>query len=104
MNNRMLKNLTTAADEETTAIKDYKDLAAAQKKETDTITVSIKSTTQRIDELTVSIAHTKNDLTDNKEALLDDTEFMDWQEMTTARKENEELIAAKKKEMNLLHQ
>ena len=35
MNDGMLKNLTTAADEETTAIKDYKDLAAAQKKEID---------------------------------------------------------------------
>ena len=36
------------------------------------------------------------DLTDNKEALLGDKGFLDRQEMTTAIKDYEELIAAKK--------
>ena len=40
------------------------------------------------------------DLTDNKEALLGDKGFLDRQEMTTAIKDYEELIAAKKKELD----
>ena len=42
------------------------------------------------------------DLTDNKEALLGDKGFLDRQEMTTAIKDYEELIAAKKKEIDEL--
>ena len=42
------------------------------------------------------------DLTDNKEVLLGDKGFLDRQEMTTAIKDYEELIAAKKKETDEL--
>ena len=42
------------------------------------------------------------DLTDNKEVLLGDKRFLDRQEMTTDRKDYEELIAAKSKETDEL--
>ena len=42
------------------------------------------------------------DLTDNKEVLLGDKRFLDRQEMTTDKKDYEQLIAAKKKETDEL--
>ena len=42
------------------------------------------------------------DLTDNKEVLLGDKGFLDQQEMTTDIKDYDELIAAKKKEIDEL--
>ena len=68
MGDEMSKDLTTATNEETTAIKDYEELAAAKKKERDAITASIESKTQRMGKLAVSIVQMENDLTDTEEA------------------------------------
>ena len=72
----MSKDLTTATNEETTAIKEYEELIAAKRKEIDALTASIETETQRIGELAVSIKQTQNDLTDKDEALLGDEGFL----------------------------
>ena len=72
----MSKDLTTATNEETTAIKDYEELIAAKRKEIDALTASIETETQRIGELAVSIVQMKNNLTDTEEALLTDQGFL----------------------------
>ena len=58
MGDEMAKELSTATGEESTAIKEY-EFAAAKKKKIDAISASIESTTQRIDELTLSIVQMK---------------------------------------------
>ena len=60
MCDEMSKQLTTGTDEETTALKDYEELAAAKKKEINALTASIELKAQRIGELAVSIVHMKN--------------------------------------------
>ena len=73
----MWKDLTTVTNEETTVIKDYEELIAAKKKEIDELIASIETKMQRICELAISNVQMKNDLTDNKEALLGDKGFLD---------------------------
>ena len=48
MHDEMSKDLTTATNEETTAIKDYEELIAAKKKEIYALTASIETKMQRI--------------------------------------------------------
>jgi len=62
VHDEMSNDLTTATNQETTAIKDYEELIAAKKKEIDALTASIETKMQRICELAISIVQMKNDL------------------------------------------
>merc|ERR1719145_414336 len=100
----MSKDLTTATNEETAAIKDYEELIAAKKKEIDALTASIETKTQRIGELAVSIVQMQNDLTDTEEALLADKGFLAELEKGCATKtaEWEEIVKTRADELAAL--
>ena len=68
---------TTATNEEITAVKDYEEWIVAKKKGINALTASIETKIQRICELAISIVQMKNDLTDNKDALLGEKGFLD---------------------------
>ena len=104
VHDEMPKDLTTATNEETTAIKDYEELIAAKKKEIDALTASIETKMQRICELAISIVQMKNDLTDNKEALLGEKGFLDGLEKGCAAKTAawEDIVKMRAEEMAAL--
>ena len=55
----------------------YEELIVAKKKGINALTASIETKIQRICELAISIVQMKNDLTDNKEALLGEKGLLD---------------------------
>ena len=66
VHDEMPKDLTTATNEETTAIKDYAELIVVKKKDIEALTASIETKMQRICELAISIVQMKNDLIDKQ--------------------------------------
>lgn len=100
---RTEKDLADATEEEAGSIKDFDGLMVAKKKETQALTDSIESKTQRVGELAVEIVELKDDLGDTGKTLDEDKKFLanldkncatktkEWQKIQKTRAE--ELVA-----------
>merc|ERR1719148_561012 len=103
MGDTMAQNLADATATENDAIKNYKGLMAAKKKEVAALTATVESKTQQIGDLGVSIVMMKEDLSDTQASLADDKKFLanldkscstkkaEWEERSKTRAE--ELVA-----------
>jgi len=99
----MEKSLATATANENEAVSSFEDLIAAKAKEIAALTKAIETKSVRVGELGVEIVTMKNDLTDNEQALIEDSKFLqdldkncaaktkDWDERSKTR--SEELLA-----------
>jgi len=99
----MEKSLATATANENEAVASFEELVAAKSKEIAALTKAIETKSVRVGELGVEIVTMKNDLTDNEQALIGDTKFLqdldkncaaktkDWDERSKTR--SEELLA-----------
>merc|ERR1719217_1771097 len=99
----MTKSRDDAVQAEKDAIASFDDLMAAKTKEVNALTKAIEEKSVRVGELGVEIVTMKNDLTDNEQALIEDTKFLqdldkncalktkDWEERSKTR--SEELVA-----------
>merc|ERR1719160_107999 len=72
----MDKSLASAVEAEKEAVASYDDLMAAKSKEVGALTKAIETKSVRVGELGVEIVTMKNDLTDNEQALIEDTKFL----------------------------
>merc|ERR1719217_926859 len=99
----MTKSRDDAVQAEKEAIASFDELMAAKSKEVQALTKAIETKSVRVGELGVEIVTMKNDLTDNQQALIEDTKFLkdldkncaaktkDWEERSKTRAE--ELVA-----------
>merc|ERR1719245_960616 len=99
----MAANLADAVAEENAAIKTYKGLIAAKKREVAVLSATVESKTQEIGELGVKIVTMKQDLADTQDSLAEDQQFLaelekgcstktaEWEERSKTR--SEELVA-----------
>merc|ERR1719359_1455634 len=99
----MDKSLATTVADEKEAVASYDDLMAAKSKEVAALTKAIEQKSVRVGELGVEIVTMKNDLSDNEQALIEDTKFLqdldkncalktkEWEERSKTR--TEELLA-----------
>merc|ERR1719217_1840038 len=99
----MTKSRDDAVQAEKEAIATFDELMAAKTKEVNALTKAIEQKSVRVGEIGVEIVTMKNDLTDNEQALIEDTKFLqdldkncasktkEWDERTKTRAE--ELVA-----------
>merc|ERR1719465_115168 len=85
----MEKNLQTATDEESAAIKDFDALVGAKTKQILALTKEIESKTARIGELGVELVTLKEDLDDTTKSLVEDEAFLKDLEKNCKTKEDE---------------
>jgi len=103
ISDEMEKSLADSTANEKEAITSFDELMAAKTKEVAALTKAIETKSVRVGELGVEIVTMKNDLTDNEQALIEDTKFLqdldkncalktkDWDERSKTR--SEELMA-----------
>merc|ERR1719310_106215 len=91
----MDKSLTTAVDEENSAIKTFNALLSAKTKEINALTKSIESKTSRVGELGVELVTLKEDLDDTTKSLMEDEAFLKDMETSCKTKEDEWAVRQK---------
>lgn len=103
MAEEMQKEIAEADEEEAKSIADYEALVAAKKKEINALSKMIEQKLQRVGDLAVEITQNKNDLSETKDALSEDSRFAadlksscgtkeaEWQ--VTVKNRNEEILA-----------
>jgi len=108
----MEKNLADTTANEKEAIASFEDLMAAKSKELAALTKAIETKSVRVGELGVEIVTMKNDLTDNEQALIEDSKFLqdldkncalktkDWEERSKTRGEEQLAISETIKVLN----
>eukprot|EP00427_Karlodinium_veneficum_P059989 CAMPEP_0169380340 /NCGR_PEP_ID=MMETSP1017-20121227/40815_1 /TAXON_ID=342587 /ORGANISM="Karlodinium micrum, Strain CCMP2283" /LENGTH=711 /DNA_ID=CAMNT_0009479771 /DNA_START=54 /DNA_END=2186 /DNA_ORIENTATION=- len=102
MTDTMEKSLSTATEEETSAIKDFDELMAAKTKEINALTKSIESKMTQIGELGVQLVTQKEDLDDTTKSLLEDEAFLKDLEKNCKTKEDEWAVRTKVRAEELL--
>jgi hypothetical protein len=91
----MDKSLTTAVDEENSAIKTFDALMSAKTKEINALTKSIESKTSRVGKLGVELVTLKEDLDDTTKSLMEDEAFLKDLETSCKTKEDEWAVRQK---------
>merc|ERR1719310_2588603 len=91
----MDKSLTTAVDEENSAIKTFNALLSAKTKEINALTKSIESKTSRVGELGVELVTLKEDLDDTTKSLMEDEAFLKDLDKNCKTKEEEWAVRQK---------
>jgi len=89
MGDTMNKDLSEAAGEEATSIKNFDELMAAKTKEVGALTKGIEEKMVRLGELQVQIVEMKEDLDDTGKALLEDKKFLGDLDKNCADKQKE---------------
>merc|ERR1719337_854759 len=97
----MNKDLSDAAADEKTAIKNFDGLMTAKTKEVGALTQAIEEKSVRLGELQVSVVEMKEDLDDTAKALLEDKKFLADLDKNCAlkTKEHEENMALRSQEL-----
>jgi len=85
----MSKSLAETVAAEKDSIASFDDLMAAKTKEVQALTKAIETKSVRVGELGVEIVTMKNDLTDNQQALIEDTKFLQDLDKNCATKTKE---------------
>jgi len=75
MADEMSKEIAEAEEEETTAISDFQSLVAAKKKEINALSKMVEQKLQRVGDLAVEITQNKNDLSETKDVLAEDSKL-----------------------------
>jgi len=89
MHDEMVAGLKTATSDETSAIQNYEEMMAAQKKELETLQRQIEQELMRIGDLGVELASMSEDLDDTKSAMKSDKGFLEELDKSCATKSKE---------------
>merc|ERR1719238_537934 len=98
----MDKSLTTATEEEQSAVKAFNALVSAKTKEINALTHEIESKTSRVGELGVELVTLKEDLDDTTKSLMEDEAFLKDMDKNCKTKEDEWAIRCKVRAEELL--
>jgi len=102
MAEEMQKEIAEAEEEEAKSIADHQALVAAKKKEIDALSKMIEQKLQRVGDLAVEITQNKNDLSETKDALSEDSKFAADLKSSCGTKEAEWQVTVKNRQEEIL--
>jgi len=102
MADEMSKEIAEAEEEETKAISDFQSLVAAKKKEINALSKMVEQKLQRVGDLAVEITQNKNDLSETKDVLAEDSKFASDLKSSCGTKEEEWVVVVKTRQEEIL--